>query len=305
MYWMKKKILLLYKAYPFAIASYFRKVLEARPDVELTTCGEFFGQEIPWNNGMTIPRKYFNHVDFPIPKGMNKLSWKILKSKLQKDFDLILNVDAGFHLADKPDIPYAVVATDPHVLQGWYDEVRPIADYFFNMQRYYMQDGDIHLPYACLSSEHYAMSNVEKKYDAALIGLHYGNRDNLVRRLRESGLNVYYDIGAIWKEYREINNSATVGLNWSSLYDINARTFEMMAMMQVPVINRLPHLDELGLHENQHYLGFSDVSEAVEKVKWALANPNQARAISLSAHNHVHKSHTYAHRVQQILDTVL
>ena len=75
----------------------------------------------------------------------------------------------------------------------------------------------------------------------------------------------------------------------------------MMAMMQIPVINRLPHLDELGLEEGHHYLGFDSVEEAVEKVKWALNHENMAWAISLSAHNHVHEHHTYDLRVQQIL----
>lgn len=295
-----KKILFLYKAYPFAIASYFRHALEKRHDVELVTCGEFFGQEIPWGSGMVIPAKYQNRVDIPIPKGMNKPSWAIIKNKIGSDFDAIINVDAGFHLANKPDIPYVVVGTDPHVLNGWYDGVRPIADRFYNMQRFYMNSGDIHLPYACSPDHHYAMS-VEKEYDASLIGLHYKQRDDIVDSLRRHGFNVYYDIGEIYDEYRERNNKAKVGINWSSLMDINARTFEMMAMMQIPVINRLPHLDELGLLENNHYLGFDSVKEGIEKVEWALSHEDEAMAIARSAYRLVHEKHTYEQRVEQIL----
>ena len=47
---------------------------------------------------------------------------------------------------------------------------------------------------------------------------------------------------------------------------MTARVFEIMAMKLVPVLNRLPGLDELGFEEGQHYLGFSDMDEAVEKV---------------------------------------
>lgn len=295
-----KKILFLYKAYPFAIASYFRHALEKRHDVELVTCGEFFGQEIPWGSGMIIPAKYPNVVDIPIPKGMNKPSWSIIKNKAGSDFDAVINVDAGFHLASKPDIPYVVVGTDPHVLNGWYDEVRPIADRFYNMQRYYMRDGDIHLPYACSPDHHYATST-EKRFDASLIGLHYKQRDDLVDAIRRNGHSVFYDIGLIYDEYRDINNKSKVGINWSSLFDINARTFEMMAMMQIPVINRLPHIDELGLIENNHYLGFSSVKEGVEKVEWALTHEDEAMAIARSAHQLVHEKHTYEQRVEQIL----
>jgi hypothetical protein len=300
----KKRVLLLYMAYPFAIASYFRHALEKRPDVELTTCGAFTGQSIPWAGGMTIPVKYLNQVDLPLPPSVTSPSWGVIKRKLDKKFDLIINVDAGFHLNDKPDAPYAVVATDPHVLGLWYDRVRPISNYFFNMQEYYMKEKDILLPYACSPDHHYAMSDVEVECDASLIGLHYANRDRLVDELRKRDIRVLYGLGMIYDEYREANNASFVGLNWSSLYDINARTFEMMAMKQVPVINRLPHLDSLGLFEDRHYLGFETVKEGVEQVEWALAHPSEASAIALSAHNHVHKNHTYDLRIQQIFDEV-
>lgn len=299
----KKRVLLAYLAYPFAIASYFRHALEKRPDVELTTCGVFTGDQIPWNGGMRIPVRYVKNVDLKFPPSINKPSWGAVKNTLKKDFDLILNVDAGFHFKDKPDVPYAVVATDPHVLEGWYSTVRPLADFFFNMQEYYKKDGDIVLPYACSPDHHYAM-NVDKIYDASLIGLHYENRNALVSALRGKGYNVLYDIGLVWDEYRERNNQARVGLNWSSLFDINARTFEMMAMKQIPVINRLPHLEKLGLFENRHYLGFDTVQEGVEKVEWALNNPQQAETIAINAHNLVHETHTYEHRIDEIFKAV-
>lgn len=300
-----KRILLLYKAYPFAIASYFRHVLEKRPDVELVTCGEYFGDQIPWNGGMRLPAKYVKTVDLPLPPGMTAVSWSMITNRIGRDFDLVLNVDAGFHLTDKPHPAYAVVATDPHVLKQWYKGVHPLADFFFNMQKYeeYQLGGDIWLPYACSPDHHYAMSDAER-FGACLIGLHYEHRNRLVQALRYEGVSVHYSIGEIYDEYRLLNNQALVGLNWSSLKDINARTFEIMAMHTIPVINRLPHLDDLGLVEGIHYLGFDTIEEAVEKTKWALANPDFSDQIAVCAHNFVHENHTYEKRVQQIFDTV-
>lgn len=295
-----KRVLLLYMAYPFAIASYFRHALEKRLDVELVTCGAYTGNQIPWNGGMRLPAKYVKSLDLPLPTSILNPTWEMISSKLGSDFDLVLNVDAGFHLSTKPSVPYAVVLTDPHVLGDWYARVRPLADRVYNMQRYYMAAGDTHLPYACSPDHHYAMS-VEKTYDASLIGLHYEQRDRLVNALRGAGRNVYYSIGEVYDEYREINNKAKIGLNWSTLYDINARTFEIMAMKQIPVMNRLPHLEELGFEENRHYLGFETVEEAVEKVRWALSHPDEANQIADIAHNHVHENHTYELRVEQIL----
>lgn len=301
-----KRILFLYKAYPFAIASYFCHVLEKRPDVELVTCGEYFGDQIPWNGGMRLPARYVKTVDLPLPPGMSSVSWSVIEKRLGNEFDLVLNVDAGFHLKDKPPAPYAIVATDPHALKGWYQEVKPLADFFFNMQKYeeYQLGGDIWLPYACSPDHHYAMSEVPKVYDACLIGLHYEQRNKLVQALRYQGMDIHYSIGEVYDEYRIINNKSRVGLNWSSLMDINARTFEIMAMRMIPLVNRLPHLDELGLIEGTHYLGFDTIQEAVDKAVWARTNPDFAQAIAICAHNFVHENHTYEKRVQQIFDEV-
>lgn len=296
----KKRVLLLYMAYPFTIASYFRHALEKRPDVELTTCGAYTGDQIPWNGGMRIPVKYVKNVDLPLPQQIINPSWEMINVRFEKDFDLVLNIDAGFHLTSRPSVPYAVVFTDPHVLEDWYAGVRPLADRIFNMQRYYMKDGDVHLPYACSPDHHYAMSNVEKELDAILIGLGYEQRTELVNALRGRGLKVHYGIGQIFDEYRELNSKAKIGLNWSSKMDINARTFEMMAMKQVPLINRLPHLEELGLEEGRHYLGFDNAAEACEKAAWALNNPEMANAIAIAAHGLVHEKHTYELRIEQI-----
>lgn len=304
----KKRILLTGLFYPLAILSYFRHALEKRQDVEIVTAGVFTNNWIPWGNGMYLDMKYVKPVDLKFPQNITTPSWQMIKSGLERnsissDFDLILSVDAGLHLSDKPPFPYAVVATDPHVLGQWYSRVRPHADYFFNMQYAYLQDGDIVLPYCCSPDHHYAMSDVEKVYDASLIGLHYDNRTKLVEALRYKGYKVLYELGLVYDEYREENNKAFIGLNWSSLLDINARTLEMMAMMQVPIINRLPHLDKLGLVEGKHYLGFEEVKEAVAQVEWVLGNKEAAKAIAVSAHNFAHENHTYEKRVETILKT--
>ena len=296
------RILLLGIHYPFAIMSYFRHALERRPDVELVTAGVFTNDWIPWNGGMRLPQKYVKSVDLPFPPAILRPTWGMIEKRLGSDFDLIINCDAGSHLADKPPIPYAVVLTDPHVLESWYKQVRPHADYVFNMQTNYMQDGDIHLPYAFSPDHHYAMSDIEKGYDASMIGLHYEQRDRLVNALRGRGHKVLYEIGLVYDDYREQNNRARIGLNWSSAMDINARFFETMAMRQILVTNRLPHISELHYEENRHYLGFDTLEEAVEKVEWALANPEQAQTIADNGYQLVHQNDTYHHRVQQILE---
>lgn len=312
------KIILAYKAYPFTMANYYRRALERREDVELFTVGEFFGQWIPWNGGMEIPMKYYNNLDVPLARGMDRPSWKSIKPMLPWTPDLVLNVDAGFHFSDKPDAPYAVVGTDPHVLDGWYDEVRPRADWFFNMQPTYIKGQDILLPYAFDPTVHFPTAEeipdfdsvneeylgMKKEYDCAIVGLHYPQRDEWIRLLRNQGVKVNYRIGDIYDEYREENNKAWIGLNWSSLHDVTARVFEIMAMGLVPVINRLQGLTDLGFVEGKHYIGFSTMDEAVAQVHWAIGNRTEAEKIAAQAREFVHSQRmTWDRRVEQILET--
>ncbi len=297
----KIRCLLAYKAYPLAIASYYRRALERRNDIDLVTVGEFFGQSIPWSSGMTIPMKYLNHVNIPLPIGVTRPSYKSLQPYLPWKPDLVLNVDAGFHFSDKPDVPYAVVATDPHVLGDWYSGVRPLADKFFSMQTSYMESGDEFIPYAFDPTVHYPQI-AQEDYDCSIIGLHYPQRTEWVERLKKHGVKVNYRIGDIFDEYREENNKAWIGLNWSSLQDVTARVFEICAMRLVPVLNRLPGLDALGFEDGRHYLGFSSMDEAVSQVLWARDNKEFAEQIALNAYQFVHqKNFTYDHNVEVIL----
>ena len=298
----KIRIVLSYLAYPFCIANYFRRALERRDDVELFTLGAFTNQYIPWNGGMQIPMKYLNQVDLPLAPSINHPSWEMIEPQLPWKPDLSLTVDADWHFMNKPKCLHAHVATDPHVLN--YDRPRAYSDYFFNMQKCYSKPGDIYLPYAFDPGCHYPI-DIPKEYDACLIGLHYPQRDEWVRRLKEKGISVNYRIGDIYDEYREENAKATIGLNWSSLEDVNARVFEIMAMGLVPVINRLPDLSLLGFVENEHYLGFSDMDEAVSKVIWAKENPAKVALIALYAMTKVISDDmTYYNRIETILKTV-
>ena len=282
--------------------SYFRRALERRDDVELFTVGAFTGQYIPWAGGMNIPMKYENKIDLPLASNMHTPAWGQIESSLPWKPDLCITVDAGWYFSTKPTCLSAHVATDPHVLN--YDRQRGLCDYFFNMQPSYMKDGDILLPYAYDPSCHYADSGIVKTHDCTLIGLHYAQRNEWVARLNALGITVNYRIGDIYDEYRKENNKAWIGLNWSSLQDVTARVFEIMAMRLVPVINRLPGLDSVGFVDGVHYLGFSSMDEAIAQVQLAKNDKELSVGISNNAWEFVTKNKcTWDTRVQQILDT--
>ena len=304
---MDKKInvILLSIWYPIAMASYFRRALERRPDVSLITTGPYTGTWIPWLGGMNLPMKYNNPPTFPLPFAPNvgRVPYPLVSSQLPEGWkpDLVLTVDAGICWMTRPSNTGIVahVATDPHVLD--YSYARSLSDKFFNMQKFYALPGDIYLPYAFDPTVHYKDDTVSKDTDAALIGMPYPLRVSWVEALRRGGATVLFENGPVFDEYRQLNNRAWIGLNWSSLQDMNARVFELMGMGLCPVINRVPDLG-LFFEEGVDYLGFSDLNEAIEKGLYAKEHLDIAATIAEKAHAKViQNNHTYDDRVQTIL----
>lgn len=308
----KIKVLLLYIAYPLAMGTYFRKALERRPDVDLKVTGVYTGSWIPWMGGMELPKKYAIPIDIPLPftPNVGEVNYELVKAQLG-DWkpDIIINVDAGLHWKYKPSEGYVTtVATDPHVLD--YSNPRSYSDKFFNMQKCYSQSGDIYLPYAYDPTVHYKMASVlasttdprgykeTKDTDAVLGGMPYENRVQWVNELRRRGVSVLFENGPVFDEYREMNNRARIGLNWSSMDDLNARAFELPAMGLAPVMNTVPDMHEFMEH-NSHYLPFSNLQEAVEQVLWLKNHPDACQELADRAYRNI-QGETYDKRIDTL-----
>lgn len=287
--------------YPMAILRYFEGAFRRRDDVDLVTVGPYTGRNIPWGGGMLMEEKYALRPDILVPGGPSAqcpIRWAELR--LPWVPDLWVQIDAGFALKGRPlKGMNCVVGTDPHVLN--YESSRRDADLFFCMQRVYAELGDVFLPYAYDSVWHAPLELADKpRWDVVLLGLHYEQRDLLVELLRARGTTVRYDLGPVFEEARLIYRHARVGINWSSLQDVNARVFEIMAMGLPLVTNRLPDMD-IHFEEGKHYLGFDDVEEAEIVVRRLLENPEGMERLARAGQEAV-KPHTYDARVEQILE---
>jgi len=301
---MSKKVVMFSQIwYPVSIGRYFFNALERREDVELYTIGPYTGNWIPWNHGMTLPSKYAKKptiaLDRQVPAGM-PVRKQFIEDQIGKSIDIWISCDAGWHVSNPPADIRVLIQTDPHVLE--YDKQRKCHDYSFCMQKYYMKEGDIYLPYAVDHKTHYP-ENVEKIYDVSLVGLQYPNRTNLMNLLKSEGINVHYSLGKGFEEYRKIYNQTKVGISWSSKKDLIARVFEVMGMKLPLVTNRVPDLPEHFI-EGSHYLGFDDVYEAIEKIQRILDEPEKYEQMVRQGYEEVIEKHTYDHRIQQIFDTI-
>lgn len=300
------KILCLSINYPLTMAKYFERAFRRRADVELTTVGSYTGNNIPWGGvGMTVPIKYAVPPDIvlPIPPNAGLISWDVISNMVDVDkFDLLLTIDAGCHYDKKPITDHACIAhigTDPHVLSPWYELPRSYSDVFFNMQKVYSKPTDIWLPYASDNTVHYPIE-IEKKHDAILVGMPYPKRIEWCNALRTIGVDAVIDNGPIFDEYRNQACSAPVGLNWSSMDDLNARAYELPAMRRIPVMNHVTDMDEAGFIDGENCLLFNTLEEANDKVIFAINN-DAAENIAAKAYD-TFKSETYDKRVQMVLE---
>lgn len=310
----KLKILFHTLNYPMCIGAYFRRALERRDDIELKTTGITTGSWIPWKGGINLPQKYAYTPDIPLPYHFSNpvADYEYVKAQLQGwKPDLIITVDAGSHWHGRPSEGFvAHVATDAHCLV--YDKQRRDSDKFFNMHERYSKSGDVVLPYAYDPSCHYVEPETEKIYDVAMVGVEYQHRIELAEKLRSEGLRVLFSNGDIFDEYRHSNNQAIIGINWSSLDDLNARAFELPAMGCIPVMNKVSDMN-LDRHRyfDYSYLFECDnnadhnnksryVDGAVRQVRGVLDNLQEAKE-KLSVMKEMIKSETYDARVQQII----
>lgn len=316
----KIKVLLFSIHYPFAIKNYFENAFRRRNDIDLLTCGPFTGAWTPWMGGMDLPQKYVRtpNIPLPLPPNVGRVPYEAVQAQLPQGWvpDIVITIDAGISWSNKPSQGKVLhVATDAHVLN--YDFQRTISDLFFNMHPHYSQKGDKLIHYAYDPFVHYPIEKSysdgggqldpikEREFDAVLIGLPYPHRVEWVNELRKHGVTVAFENGPVFDEYREINNRARIGLNWSSLDDLNARVFELMAMRLCPVLNKVPDMElkemfpELFV-DGFDYLGFTNLSQAVEQVLWAKKHPADAAVFATRAYNRV-KPYTYDALVDEML----
>ena len=278
--------------YPMAILRYFERALRRRSDINLFTAGPWSGSFIPWNNGMHLPEKYSIQPDFPLPMD-HQVPAGFVESRLPWVPDMWIQVDAGFHFQGKPSKGVnIVVGTDPHCLD--YAGARNIADKFYCMQTPYMKPGDVFMPYAYDPVCHTPIEGVERVNDVAMIGMIYDTRARAISIMRQHGFRVIAETGPIFEEAQQLYATAKTGFNWSSLQDLTARVFEVMAMGLTPVVNNVPDLKTVGFIAGVDYLGFDALEDVMPAIHAALDSPIDARTAV--------KEHTWDARVTTLLN---
>lgn len=169
--------------------------------------------------------------------------------------DLWIDVDGG-HFTDHPmPWPHAVVATDPHMDlaehgEHWaYKRQREVADFFFCMQRPYIQANhtcgihkqDHFLPYAYDPAVFHPYPDQKMDADVTVLGLPYTKRRAVAAELQRRGFRVLAGMGTIYEKYARDLCRAPVCFIWSLKDDVPCRVFEAAACGRLIVANDSIH----------------------------------------------------------------
>lgn len=237
-----------------------------------------------------------------------------------------LPVDFLERLKAKPDLTTMVFFSDddwrmPHSLQwvGHYDlattndsDALPI---FHAHGHHHVR----HVQYACNPGIYYPRA-VEKRYDVTFVGAAYSGRPELVRALKEAGIDVRV-WGPGWERYPDLRAIAggilpteimietfcasriVLGFAWCSIWDgtgamqpqIKGRTFEYPgcgAFQLTYEDARLAHYFEVG----GEVATFRDAADLIEKVRYYLVHEEEREAIAQAGMARVLTEHTWEQR---------
>lgn len=126
------------------------------------------------------------------------------------------------------------------------------------------------------------------------------NRVEFLDSVFKSVKNPWYEYGVFHSDMANVYGRGRIGLNHAVRDDLNMRFFEL-ACIGVPQLadSRMVGLSELGFEPWLHYLPYSSVEEAVEVIEDELDEDHNSMVTN--AKKVVLGSHTYTHRVQQML----
>jgi len=158
------------------------------------------------------------------------------------------------------------------------------------------------LPLACDAEMHNSSSKA-RPYDVGFVGQlgmrgsqRYEILSSVLPKYRTNDYLKYYppwEMGAIYSQSKIVLNASING-------DVNMRVFEAMASGALLVTDRIGNgLSEL-FQEGTHYIGYSTISEALERIGYFLEKSTEREHIASAGQQVVLENHTYLRRWESI-----
>ena len=261
---MRVLINYLYQYYPFTTASYLEMALRADSRIEVFRIGE---NRIPCA-------------------------------------DLIINVEPCETVIAYPGRKSCFWEIDNHIHRGQDVDKYQKVDKVFVTQKHFLslypKKKTSWLPLAADPEKHRAYNDEPLEYDVGFLGNDtYPRRRDLLEK-----------IGA---KYKLLRSTSKPGEEWSRKLsrckilfncsmdnDLNMRVFEAISVGRLLLTDKVDGQDDL-LKDGKHYVSFTDWKDLDKKIIYYLKNKDEREKIALFGANYVHATHTYQHRLEQIL----
>ena len=229
-----------------------------------------------------------------------------------RGFDAYVRIDHGDdYEAAWPDAlrPRLFFVSDTHLKHSWRKIRRAAASYDVMCCAQSWAASSLPngawVPFACDPALHGPRPSA-KTLDLAFVGT-----DGAVpRKFYLQALRERYPNSAIGPaphtEMSRLYSSAKIGFNYSIANEVNMRVFEVLASRTCLVTNLLPpqELSLLGLNDGEHLVMFRHADELIPTIDRLLQDAGARERIAQAGHDAVVSRHTYAHRLQQIIQQV-
>jgi spore maturation protein CgeB len=184
------------------------------------------------------------------------------------------------------------------------------------------------LPFAGDKDAHYmpAAPRKDYSYDVSFVGSWRPEREAALQIIHENFPQLRLKVtGPYWnraqyapikkmsetsplygKAFTEVIQSSRLNLNVmdnTNYPSVNMRFFEILTAGGTELCSAGPEMEDV-FFPQQHLLYFSDAASLVEKVKFALANPEQIEDIKCKGQQLLLSGHLYEHRVQSLMSAV-
>ena len=309
----RTRVLLAYVSYPATTARYLETSLRKTHDV--VTVGPAIGPEIirAWNlEGMREPVRPH---DIPCdPEVDLERVCRALPRSWQPDLMLWVESVPGYQPSNIPrlDCPTAAYMIDSHLNLSTHLEWAPRFDWVFVAQRAYVERMRAAgcprvewLPLACDAGLH-GKAPVPKQHDVGFVGSLTPEHD--VRRQRLDRLSARFNVHVERSFLRDMIrtfSASRIVFNDAIMDDLNMRVFEVLASGAMLLTDRAPGsgLEEMFI-DRQHLVYYDDAT-LESLVDHYLSNADEREAIADAGRREVLRWHTYDHRVETLLETVL
>jgi hypothetical protein len=306
---IKKRILVAAIHYPIASGRYIARALR-RMGHDVKTVGPYAGRDV-W--GMQLPEGSEWKPDWLIDEDLQSLSEAMERFHSQPPVtnswtpDLIINADSAYRYQVIHYVGQQVVfGVDNHVrdyrMLGNFDHL-----FLAHSTGYRMGEPNVTwLPCAYDPELHYVEIPWDQRpFHAAMIGVVYKERAQIINKMAEAGLRVLAGTGAILDAYRANYNQALIGVCRSIKGDMAQRVFETAAMGCLILSDKVPDMEKLGMVDGVHYVGYKTPEEATARAleivnEW---EPERVKAMIDASLEWV-KPHTWDARCQTILEVI-